>query len=114
MWLLRIKGGLEVTEAELGRWDNVPADAAIEALAFTIAREGALPYVLEYKGFERYCCARIATAAHGLRGLAVGYSIAVQQGGMVFAHDILANGMRFTARPEGRCGIPDRCWRRGT
>jgi len=113
MWLIKIEGGIELTEADLGCWDNVPANAEIEALAFDIPRDQARPYIVEYKNFERYCCARIANSATGLAGKAVGYSVAVEKGGMVFEHDIFADGMRLQAQAVARTQIPERCWRRG-
>ena len=47
-WLLRCAGGLELTEKELGCWDNVPTGIEIRAAAMVIDRQGAAPYVIEY------------------------------------------------------------------
>jgi hypothetical protein len=114
MWLLKCKGGLELTEADLGTWDAVPINAEIEALALAIARDNAPPYVLEYKRFERYCCSRIGSSVAGLGGHVVGYSVAVEKGGLVIEQDIFPAGMRLTAVSVYWSQIPERCWRRGT
>jgi len=113
MWLLKLKGGLELTEAELGAWDNVPTNTEIEALALAIPRDGAPPYVLEYKHFERYCCSRIGNSVTGVAGLVVGYSVALEKGGLVIEQDIYPSGMRLMAFGAAASQIPERCWRRG-
>jgi len=113
MWLLKLHGGLELTEQELGNWDAVPVNAEIEALALAIPRDGAPPYVLEYKHFERYCCSRIGTSVAGLAGNVVGYSVALEKAGLVIEQDIFPNGMRLMAFGAARSSIPERCWRRG-
>ena len=113
MWLLKLRGGVEMTESDLGCWDNVPANVDIEALAIAIQRENARPYVMEYKGYERYCCARVSHAGQGLNGIPIGYSVTAIKDGQVFEHDILPDGMRFKSYPEEKCQVPERCFRRG-
>ena len=113
MWLLTLKDGLQLTEASLGNWDNVPMNAEIETLALAMPRDNAPPYVLEYQRFERYCCSRIGSAIAGLAGNVVGYSVAVQLHGLVIEQDIYPHGMRLTAQGAARSQIPERCWRRG-
>jgi hypothetical protein len=103
MWLLRLKNGLELSESEFP-WDQVPAGVEIESLALAFPRENAPPYMLEYKGFERYCCTRLSRA---------GYRVAVQKGGMIFEHAVFPNGMRLHAQAQSRNPIPERYWRRG-
>lgn len=114
MWLLRLKNGVELTEQDLGCWDNVPADAEIAALAIAIPREGATPYIIEWKDYERYCCARIGQAAQGAIGNVVGYSVNVVKAGQVLEHDILCNGMKLRTYVEEKCAVPARCFRRGS
>ncbi len=113
MFLLKLKGGIELTEAELGSWDNVPANAEIEALAIAVPRPGANPYIIDYKGYELYCCARIGSAAQGVEGSSIGYSVALIKDRQVTEHDILPEGMRLRSYPEDKCEIPTRCFRRG-
>ena len=113
MWLLKLRGGLEITEHELGTWDRVPVNAEIDALAFSMPRDNAPPYVLEYRSFERYCCSRIGAAMPGAAGHCVGYSVAVEKNGVVIEQDIYPTGMRLTAQDAERSRIPERCWRRG-
>jgi hypothetical protein len=114
MWLLRLKGGLELTESELGYWDNVPAGADIDALAFSIPREGAPPYTIEYNGYEEYCCAKVGSAAQGMEGSPLGYQVIVVKHGVVLEHDLLPDGMRLRMYPREKCQVPDRCFRRGS
>ena len=113
MWMLKLRGGVELTEGECQVWDNVPNSAEIEKLAFSIARNTAAPYIIEYAGFEEYCCSRIASAIQGADGRFIGYSVAVVKNGLVLEHDIFLDGMRLKLYPRDKCEIPDRCFRRG-
>lgn len=113
MWMLKLRGGVELTEGECQVWDNVPNSAEIEKLAFSIVRNDAKPYIIEYAGFEEYCCARIANAFQGGDGRFIGYSIAVVKNGVVLEHDIFLDGMRLKLYPRDKCQTPDRCFRRG-
>ena len=114
MWLIKLHDGLELTELELGTWDNVPPNAEIESLSLAIARDNAPPYVLEYRRFEAYCCSRIGSSVAGLAGNVVGYSVAVEKNGLIIEQDIYPHGMRLTAQGAEKSQIPSRCWRRGS
>jgi hypothetical protein len=113
MWLLRCEGGLELTEAELGCWDNVSLHVEIESAAMVIQRQGAEPYVIEYRDYEQYCIARLASAAQGQEGKVVGYCVTVCRHDAVLEHEIRPDGMRVIVKPRNQCDVPDRCFRRG-
>jgi hypothetical protein len=112
-WFLRCAGGLELTEKELGCWDNVPTHIEIVAAAMVIDRQGAPPYVIEYCGYEQYCIARIGSAAQGMEGQCVGYSVTVIKQDFMLEHEIRSDGMRVIVKPRNECDVPDRCFRRG-
>jgi hypothetical protein len=114
MWLLRLKDGLELTEKELGCWDNVPGDVEIAAAALVINRQGAKPYVIDYHGYEQYCIARVGSAPQGAVATFVGYSVSVIKQGVVLEHEIYGDGMKLRMYPRERCDVPDHCFRRGT
>jgi hypothetical protein len=113
MWLLKCVGGIELTEAELGCWDNVSPYVEIKSAAMVIQRQGAAPYVIEYSGYEEYCIARLANSAQGMPGNVVGYCITLCQQDAVLEHEIRPDGMRVILKPRNECDVPDRCFRRG-
>ncbi len=115
MWLLRLKSGLEVTEQELSCWDNVPLNAEIASLAMTLERKDAKPYVIEYEGYEEYCCSRVGVSVQGGPSLqCVGYDVMVSKNGMVLEHEILTEGMRLKMYPRDKCEVPEKYFRRGS
>ncbi len=113
MWLLRLKGGIELVEAEVNYWDNVPPGAEIEAAALAIPTATG-PYIVELAGYEEYCIARIGTEIFGGGADPIaGYSLYGAREGSVFQVDVLAGGMRLKSYRREQSDIPSRCWRQG-
>ncbi len=113
MWLLKLKSNLEITEAQVQCWDNVPTHVVIVALAFSIKRQEAPPYILEMKAYEQYCVEKIASGVSSGTGKIVGYSLSGIKESMVFKVEIYSAGMKFVSYPRSLSKVPDRCWRKG-
>ncbi len=112
MWLLKLKQGVELTEKQMGFWDNVPANVEIEAVAFAMPRTNAQPYILEMRGYEEYCIERMSSSVAG-RDQSIGYCLLGAKDHVVFKVEILSSGMRFESHARYSLSLPDRCWRRG-
>jgi hypothetical protein len=112
MWVLRLKGGTEITEEQMRFWDNVPQNVEIEALAMAIQRQGAAPYILEMKGYEEYCVERMGAFVAGATRM-TGYCLLGIKDAQVFKVEVRPDGMRFESYHRYTSKTPDRCWRRG-
>ena len=94
MWMLKLKGGLELTEKELGVWDNIRTDSEIEALGVAIDRgPGQPPYVIDVRGYTEICCAKMAQAAPGGAPQMTGYCIYCVRGDEVTEFKITTHGI---------------------
>ncbi len=106
--MLKLKGGLEVTEKELTCWDNVPTDAEIEAVALGIERKGFPPYIIEIKGYEEICVGKIGSSVGGGPTKIVGFAVFCVASDNVTEFTIKNDGVtlrnysrsKLTIRPE--------------
>jgi hypothetical protein len=112
MWLLKLKGGVELTEGQLEYWDNVPMDVEIEALALVQSRNGKM-LVHDFRGYEEYCCARMAVAGSGGPGENIGYCMYGVKAKIVTETEITRDGTRTKSYPREKSDVPERCWRKG-
>jgi hypothetical protein len=113
MWHLRLKGGLELSEQELGNWDAVPATAEIDRAGLCLARAGERVFVIEIAEMEAYAIARTAAGVVGGALIANGYCLYGRRGEVVTELTILPSGMQMKSYPIDKCDLPERCWRRG-
>ena len=107
MFLLKLKGGLELTEAEVKCWDNVPQNIEIEKLALALPTGNGKLMI-----FEEYCCAKVGSGSLGGPTF-VGYCLYGALNGQVVETMILQGGIRQTSYPREKCELPDNCWRKG-
>ena len=112
MWLLKLKNGLEISEAQARFWDNVPPHVEIEAMAFAIKRNNAPPYVLDMRGYEEYCIERM-DISNSVEDQVIGYCLLGVKDSQVFKIEIHSAGMKFKSYSRSESTIPDRCWRKG-
>ncbi len=101
MFLLRLKGGIEVSEKELGCWDNVPVNVEIEALGIGIERPGIKPYIVEVKGFEEICCAKMGSSL-GAQAKMVGWVVFGVRGETVTEFFIGTEGVKLKSYPRDK------------
>ena len=100
MWMIKLKGGIEMTEKELRYWDNVPKDAEIEAVGIAIPREGGQePYIVDLRGFDRICLAKVGSAVGGGPGKITGFAAFGVKGESVTEFMIGLSGVSLKAYP---------------
>src|SRR6266567_9183787 len=95
MWHLRLSGGVEISEQQMRNWDQVPKDVEIDSAALIFQRPGALPYVIELSGYERYCIARSVSAGFAGAGSEQGYALYGGKSDLVTELEVLPSGMRM-------------------
>jgi len=113
VWHLKLTGGVEISEHQIRTWDQVPKDVEIDRAALIVQRPGAVPYVLELRGYERYCIARSVSTGFGSGGGEQGYCFYGQYRDLVSELEVLPSGMRMKSYSMDKCQLPERCWRRG-
>jgi hypothetical protein len=114
MWHLKLKGGLELSENQVGVWDRVPANVEIEAVAFVVARQSNIPpFVMDFRGYDAYCCARVANASIGAHSV-VGYAVSLRKRDQVHEVILTPDGMHFRTMSIDKHDLPEHCWRYAT
>jgi len=112
--MLRLKGGIELTEKEVGIWDNVPADVEISSVGLAIARGGnQLPYVIDVRGFEEVCVAKMASSVGGLQKM-IGFVVFGVSNNHVTELTIRANGIGLKSYHRDKLTLRPECLRRMT
>ena len=101
MFMLRLKGGIELTEKEVGCWDNVPGDVEIESLGIGIERNGLKPYIVEVKGYEEICCAKLGSSL-GRESKMVGWIVFGVRGETVTEFSIRIDGVQLKSYPRDK------------
>lgn len=113
MWMLRLKSGIELTEKDVGVWDNVPADAEISTLGLAIERKGQAPYIFDVKGFEEVCLAKVGSSVGKVQSI-IGYIIFGVANNHVTELTILANGIALKSYHRDKMTLRPECLRRMT
>lgn len=111
-WMIRTKEGLEITEKEFGYWDNIPSDIEIKSLGVGIARHNQTPYIIDVKGFEEICCAKIGTAGVGGPGTTVGIVVYCVANKQVTEFTITLAGVSLKSYPRDKLTLRPSCLRR--
>lgn len=112
MWMLKLKGGLQVTEKELGFWDRIPEDVEISSLALAIPRSSTpKPFILHFEGYDQICCAKMAMAALGAATM-VGHRIYCVKGDYVNELTVTAEGIKTKNYPIGELTLKSSALRR--
>ena len=111
MWMLRLKSGLEMTEAELGSWDNVPADAEIVNLGLAIQRKDQPPYVIDVRGFEEGCVAKMGSSVGG-RSKMLGFVVFGVANNHVTEFAIRTDGVGLKSYHRDKLTLRPECLRR--
>ncbi len=114
MWMLRLKGGIEITEKEMGCWDNVPADVEIASLGIAIQRNGQPPYVISVKGYEEICCGKVGSSGMGGPSKMVGFVIFGVANNHVTEFTIKADGVMLKSYPRDKLTLQPSALRRMT
>ncbi len=113
MWMLRLKSGIELTEKDIGVWDNVPADAEIVNLGLAIHRNGQPPYVIDVRGFEEVCLARMGSNIGGLSKM-IGFVIFGVTNTQVTEFTIRMDGVSLKSYHRDKLTLRPECLRRMT
>jgi hypothetical protein len=101
MFMLKLKGGIEVTEKEVGCWDNVPVNVEIESLGIGIERKGFKPYIVEVKGYEEICCAKMGSSLGGESRM-IGWAVFGVRGETVTEFCIGSEGVQLKSYPRDK------------
>ncbi len=112
MFLLKYKGGLVVSEKEVGCWDNVPAQPDIESLAVVLPRNNAAPFVIEVGGYEEICCAKLGKGVPGAPQVVVGNVIYGVNGHVVTEFTVEREGIKLQSYSKSRLTLRPDCLRR--
>lgn len=112
MWMLKLKGGVELTEKEIGSWDNVPSDVEIEALAIGIQRNGFKPYIIDVKGYEEICCAKMGSSIGGAPGKMIGWVVFGLRGETVTEFSIRTEGVELKSYHRDKLTLRPSCLRK--
>lgn len=112
MFLLKLKGGLELTEAEVKVWDNVPTDIEIKKLALGLPTGNGKFIIFDLSGYQEYCCAKVGSGSLGGPTF-VGYCLYGALNGQVTETMILQGGIKQMSYPREKCELPMHCWRKG-
>lgn len=113
MWMLRLKGGIEMTEKDIGVWDNVPEDVEIEAVAIAIQRQpGQPPYIVEMKGFNEICLGKLGSAVPGGSAKMIGFVAFCIGGDQVTEFTIRTDGVSLKAYHRDQLTLRPSCLRR--
>lgn len=114
MWMLRLKSGIELTEKDVGVWDNVPADAEISSVGLAIARGGGqLPYVIDVRGFEEVCVARMGSSIGGRQKM-IGFVVFGVANDHVTEFTIRTDGVGLKSYHRDKLTLRPECLRRMT
>lgn len=113
MWMIRLKSGIELTEKDVGVWDNVPADAEISSLGLAIQRKGQAPYIFDVKGFEEVCLAKMGSSVGGLPAM-IGFVVFGVANNHVTELTIRANGIGLKSYHRDKLTLRPECLRRMT
>ena len=114
MWLLRLKSGIELTEKDVGTWDNVPADVEISSLGLASQRKGQPPYIFDVRGFEEVCCAKMGSAGPGGPSTMIGFVIFGVANNHVTELTIRTNGIGMKSYHRDKLTLRPDCLRRMT
>jgi hypothetical protein len=99
MFMLKLKGGIEITEKEVGCWDNVPVNVEIESLGIGIERQGLKPYIVQVKGYEEICCAKMGSSL-GKETRMIGWVVFGVRGETVTEFSIGGEGIELKSYPR--------------
>ncbi len=112
MWMLRMKGGIELTEHEAKYWDNVPVNAEIQEFALSLHRNNQPPYIIALSGYDEICCATMANSPIGGKTNIVGRVIFAVKDDLVSEMTIQADGIRLKTYPRDKLELKPEALRR--
>lgn len=113
MWMLRLKTGLEMTEQEVGCWDNIPRTIEIQSFALGIPRSGGLPpYIIEVSGYEEMCCGKVGSVIAGTPARLTGHVIFAIRNDTVTEFTVRGDGISMKSYPRDKLTLREDTLRR--
>ncbi len=112
MFLLTCTSGLQITEKEVGYWDNVPKDIEIKVAAISIGRPNQKPFIVHVEGYDEICCGKTGRMVPGIGAEINGNVVFGIKGDQVTEFFITTGGVKLSTYHRDKLTLRPDCLRR--